>query len=154
MHRVPMSRTVVSRLRTGPVWLGIFFVAAAGAYVLLADLRGGGISQTLLFKSTGILAYPIFYGCVLAGLALQLRMFAVKDEWLTVSSGAITIGARQVPISQVCGVEIRRNWIGLRELVLRRSGGGDFATKAYLLERPASEVAAELRARLTQRSSA
>ena len=149
-----MSKTVISRLRTRPVWLGVLFVAAAGAYVLLADLRGQGISQTLLFKSTGILAYPIFYGCVLAGIALQLRMLAVKDEWLTVSSSAITVGARQVPVSEVCRVEIRRNWMGLRELVLRRSGGGDFATKAYLLERPASDVAAELSARLTQRSGA
>jgi hypothetical protein len=149
-----MKGTVVSRLRTRPVWVGIFFVAAAGAYVLLADLRGGGISQTLLFESTGILAYPIFYGCVLAGIALQFRMFAAKDEWLTVTTDAIKVGTRQVPISEVCGVEIRRNWIGLRELVLRRNGGRDFATKVYLLDRPASAVADELRARLTQRSAA
>jgi hypothetical protein len=148
-----MTKTVVSRLRTWPVWLGILFVTAAGGCVLLADLRGRGTSETLLFKSTGLMAYPIFYGCVLAGIALQLRMFAVKDEWLTASGGAITVGTRQVSLSEVCGVEIRRNWIGLRELVLHRFDGGDFATKVYLLEQPASDVAAKLRALLTQRSA-
>src|SRR5262245_41222365 len=121
MHLPPMDRTVVSRLRTGPVCIWILGIAASALYVVYADLHGHGIRETLLYETTGIVAYPIFYGSVLAAIALLLRMFVVKDEWLTVSKQTITVGNRQVPLNEVRYVEIRRNWIGLRELVLRRT---------------------------------
>jgi hypothetical protein len=145
-----VNRKVLSGLRTGPIWFWIAFSTGIAAYVLRADIGGEGIKTTLLFKSMGILAFPVFYGCVIVAVVLFVRMFSFKKEWLTISGAVITVGNRQIPLEAVRDVEVRRNWIGLRELVFHRADGPDFATKAYLLSRPVAEVLAEMKNCLEQ----
>ena len=145
------QRIVISRLRTGPVWLGIVIVVVAGGFSIWHDLRGSGGNQTLLFETTGQLAYPIYYGVLIACLIMGFRTLRLKDEWITASDREITIGGRKMSAEDLRNVEVRQNWIGLNRLVLLSRKGPELATKTFLLESPLSKVVPELRARINER---
>jgi hypothetical protein len=113
--------------------------------VFTADLRGQGIRETMLFEVIGALAFPVFYGCCVAAVVMQLLMLPLRDRWLTLSNGSLTAGRRQISLNDVRDLQVRRNWIGLRELVFRLADGSEFRTKVYLLERPLRELIPELK---------
>ncbi|MGZ2410914.1 hypothetical protein ACUXST_000311 [Sphingomonas sp. F9_3S_D5_B_2] len=140
-----MDTKVISRMRTAPVWIGIFAIIVLAAYVIRRDLHGNGLQETLLFKVAGNFAFVIFYGCAIAAVISQFLMFRWKDNWLTVSNGTISVGSQRVSLSEVSNVEVLRNGIGLKELVLHRVHGRDFKTKVYLLARPLGQVVAALK---------
>jgi hypothetical protein len=132
-------------MRSGPVCAIAFAFAAAAAYVIRADLHGNGVRNTLLYELTGKASFIIFYGLVIAGIISQLRMLPMKDEWMTASDDTVCVGNRQIVLAEVSNVEVRRNWIGLRELVFHQADGTEFKTKVYLLSRPLQQLVPELK---------
>jgi hypothetical protein len=148
-----VSRRVVAGLNGAVIILWIVLVGLMGAYVLREDLASDGLKRTQVYLMLGYLTYPLFYGAVLFALFKFVSMFRRRADYVALGHGSIMIGQRAVQMDEIRTIEATRNWMGLKQLVVRRTEGYDIRLAAYALSRPVDEVAADLRAAMPHSNS-
>jgi len=139
-----VNKRLISSVRSEVVVLWLIAVTIGAGLVLHDDLTGGGLRNTLMFRSIGYMVYPVFYGCVAYLLFRFGRLLSRGRDYLTAANGSITVGETVLPIEGL-SVETRRNFLGLREIVFHRDGQRVYAAKAYFLARPLGEVIEDLK---------
>lgn len=144
------GRRAISGLNGAPLIAWCTIIAAIGFYVLFEDLTGDGLKRTMLFRALGYFAYPIFYGCVAYGLYALSSMYRRRSDYVATKDATFIFGRTIIPLSDVLDVDVSKNWLGIKRLVVRRAGSSDYGLASYVLSRPAEAVAADLRAALTQ----
>ena len=148
-----MNRRVIAGLN-GPVlifWLSVF--ALIGVYALHEDLTSEGLKRTQIFLVLGNLTYPLFYGAIAFLLFRFTSMFRRRHDYVAFADNSISFGQRVTPLADIRQVDVGRNWLGLRELIVRRENGPDIRLKAYALSRQIDEVVSELKAVVGQAHS-
>ena len=137
-----MRRTIssVNRLAAG---IGLAFALLIGALALHADLTGEGLRGTQKYLMLGEAIYPIFYGSIAYLVYWPARWLVRSKDYISADALFIKVGGKEFPIDGL-QVEIRRNFLGLRELVFIPNGRRPFGVKSYFLSRPLAEVIAAL----------
>jgi hypothetical protein len=141
-----MNRRAVAGLNGIVVIVWIACIGLIGAYALHEDLTSDGLKRTQIYLVLGFFTYPLFYGAVLFALFKFASMFRRRIDYIALGDGSIMIGQRVVPIAEVRTIDATRNWMGLKQLVVRRTQGNDIRLAAYALSRRVEDVTADLRA--------
>jgi hypothetical protein len=141
-----MNRRVVSGLNAAPLvfWIAVF--ALIPTYALHEDLTSDGLRRTQAFLVLGYLLYPLFYGGAAFALFRLASMFQQRRDYITIDDDTVAFGRTIVPLADIREVDVRRNWLGLEQLVVLRNQAADYRVAAYALSRPICEVATELKA--------
>ena len=137
-------KRVISSLRNEVVVLWLIAVAIGAAVMLYNDLAGNGLRKTQMYLAIGYMVYPVFYGCVAYLLWKFGRLLSIGSDYMTAANGTLTIGETVLPIKGIA-FDIRRNFLGLREIVFYRDGQRIYAAKTYFMARPFSEVVEDLK---------
>ena len=145
-----MSRRIIAGLNGIVILFWLAFIVLIAGYVLHEDLTSDGLRRTQAFLVLGYFLYPLFYGGVAYLLVAFASMYRRRGAYIGLQDTAFAFGRRIVPFSDVRQVDVRRNWLGLKQLVVVRNEARDYRLAAYALSRPVDDVAADLRAALTQ----
>ena len=145
-----MNERPIANLDEGALvsWISLFVIILG--LCLYRDLTGVGIANTQFYRAYGNFAYPLFYGAVGFTIFKFVSMFRHRQGYVSIVGGAIRVGTQIVPFDEVLTVTTRRNWIGVRQLVIRRASGAPLRLAAYALTRPINECATDLNLALTQ----
>ena len=132
---------VVSGLKGWPlgIWAALF--AGIGAFVLYRDLRGDGLTQAQLYLALGFFIYPLFYGAGIFVIASLTRLYLGRHDYLKLDQDSVSFGKTVVPLIEVRDVVLRRNLLGIRQLVLVRKVGNPIRLTSYAMSRPIAEIA-------------
>ena len=124
--------------------LWLIAVAIGAGVMFYNDLAGNGLRKTQMYLAIGYMVYPVFYGCVAYALFKFGRLLSMGGEYLMAANGSLTVGETVLPIDGLT-FEVRRNILGLREIVFHRSGQRVYAAKTYFLARPFPDVIEDLK---------
>jgi hypothetical protein len=127
-------------------WIALFTLIPI--YALHEDLTSDGLRRTQAFLVLGYLIYPLFYGGVTFVLFRLGSMFQQRRDYVSIDDDSLGFGRTTVPLADVREVDVRRNWLGIDQLVVHRKHAADYRLAGYVLSRPVTEVATEVRAAL------
>lgn len=139
-----MHKRVISSVRSEVVVLWLIAVATGAGVMLHEDLAGRGLRETQKFLAVGYAIYPLFYGCMAYLLFTFGRLLSIGSGYLTAANGSLTIGGTVLPFEGLT-FDVRRNFLGLREIVFYRDGQRVYAAKTYFMARPFHEVVEDLK---------
>ena len=139
-----MSETrVISGMRGDILVLSIVILTGITSFTLYRDLAGEGLRNTIYFRTLGPLIYPAFYGIVGYLLIRYGRLFVDRKNYLRLSGASVVIGDRVLPVDDLA-ITVKRNWLGVREIVFMRDKRREFAVRTYALSAPFPTVQREL----------
>lgn len=107
---------------------------------MVRDFAGRGLVQTQLYKLLGPLIYPIFYGAAVFALWRLMALLRQRATYLMASPHAVFVAGKRIPAETITGVRVRKNWLGVRELVFDRRNTVPLAIRTYILSETAYEA--------------
>jgi hypothetical protein len=75
-------------------------------------------------------------------------MFQRRGDYIAIGDSSFRFGRTDVPLNDVRDVDVKKNWLGLEQLVVLRNHGADYRLAGYTLSRPITDVATALLAAL------
>jgi len=139
-----VKRRVISGLNATPILLWIGASVITLGYMASQDLAGAGLNQTQAYLSLGSAIYPLFYGSGIYGLYHFASMYFRRAEFVSIDDSCIAFGRTKIPLSDIRGIAVERNRIGIRRLVVSCRKGEDYHLADYYLSQSASDVEDDL----------